>query len=220
MFLRSYQLTQLFNTKNKKNTDTEISPKVKKNSEEKIGKFVKDSIEKLFNQKKLTEIEISNLMDSDYSKQTFNINYPILIKINEEIDINIQRKINGFDRYYVKSFGKNYLLCNDWYDRNRQLFNQWLLKINFINEKNIVKLKCLDSEQFGRGSREESVKIENLVLDDKKGYGPSLRVKNGLSDEDRQQHPTYFIGKIIEIEYDEKLSDGSYINPIFRRIVE
>lgn len=136
LFLRSYQLTQLFNKKQPRN-DLKNKKKelIKANniSEIKIGKIVQNTFHHLFKNNLLENNEISNLIDKDYSKNIFDMNFPILKKLDLNEDVKIQRKINGYDRYYAKIFGEKYLLCNDWYPRNKKLFEQWLMKIKNPN---------------------------------------------------------------------------------------
>lgn len=132
LFLRSYQLTKIFDKKKKKSIDTSNKEKSKhkESNDLPIGQLVKNSFQKLFKSKSLSENEVLNLMDNEYSKKTFDLNYPILKQFDDNNEVSPQRKINGYDRYYANLFDGKYLLCNDWYDRNRLLFLQWLNKVN------------------------------------------------------------------------------------------
>jgi len=132
LFLRSYQLTQMFDSMKIKKYDKKTEPEMTITSNEiKIGKLVKNTFQQLFNSNQLSDSEIINLMDKEYSKSVFDVNFPILKEIDNDVKKSIQRKINGVgnDRYYVYLFNDKYFLCNDWYERNRQKFQQWLLKI-------------------------------------------------------------------------------------------
>lgn len=132
LFLRSYQLTQLFKPNEVKYTDSDIKnkPIQNTNKEEKIGKFVRNTFKMLFEENKLSDEEIKKLTDKEYSRATFDVYHPVLVRIDFEKDVNSQRKVNGSDRYYSSPYEEKYLLCNDWYERNRQFFNKWLLKID------------------------------------------------------------------------------------------
>lgn len=122
LFLRSYQLTQMFGNRQKpihtpKNGDD-------LDSEIKIGKLVKITFSELFENNCLSDEEIKKLMDLEYSQRVFNLNYSLLT-LNED-DIFDE---NGYRRYYADPYGKQYWLCNDWYESQRNLFNEWLKSI-------------------------------------------------------------------------------------------
>ena len=66
-----------------------------------------------------------NLQDEVYVKEKLNMNYPVLKKIINESNISEEQMVNGSVRYYVKPI-KSYLLCNDWYDKNKNMLDTWL----------------------------------------------------------------------------------------------
>lgn len=134
LFLRSFQLTQLFDLIKINKVDKKIISQVIPISDEiKIGKLVKNTFKKLFDHNKLSDKEIINLTDKQYSKSVFDVNFPILIEVDNGVEKSLQRKINGIgnDRYYAYLFNGKYFLCNDWYEKDREKFQQWLLKIHF-----------------------------------------------------------------------------------------
>jgi hypothetical protein len=95
----------------------------------KIGELVRDSFDKLIERNALGIEEVELLLQNKYSKQRFDVNYPVLKAFIEGANFSDQRNINGYPRYYsniLKINGKKYLLCNDWYDRNRRYFLTWL----------------------------------------------------------------------------------------------
>ena len=106
----------------------------KKNTEIKIGEFVRQNFIKLSKENKLSELMLMQLQNADYSKSTFIMNYPVLKLIDYSKNILEQRKINGRDRYWEKPYYDNkYFICNDWYDdkRNqRSYFEKWLKDYN------------------------------------------------------------------------------------------
>ncbi len=92
----------------------------------KIGKYVQKLFEKLETQKNLTSQEIQNLLDKDYSKKVFNINYPVL-----------RRKIEGGEiklpRYYKKIYrflGEDYYLTSEWFKRSWKNVKDWEKKMS------------------------------------------------------------------------------------------
>ena len=56
--------------------------------------------------------------------------------------------------------------------------------------------------------------IGSLILTDEEGK--EVSVGSGLSDEDREKADTYFIGKTVEIEYEQILD--TYIQPVYKQI--
>jgi hypothetical protein len=95
----------------------------------KIGELVRSSFNTLIQKGLLSSEEIEFLMQAKYSKQRFDVNYPILKMYIEDVNQSNQQNINGYSRYYsflLRINGKKYLLCNDWYDRNRKFFLTWL----------------------------------------------------------------------------------------------
>jgi hypothetical protein len=91
----------------------------------KIGILVRREIERFSKSNMLSDTMIQNLLDETYSKETFNLNYPILKKFVKGLPISEQRYISGYGRYWVKIYiinGGKYLLCNSWYERNRSKF--------------------------------------------------------------------------------------------------
>ena len=104
--------------------DKEMEEKVK------IGKLVKKEFTRLINDNILSVEMLNNLQNSEYSQETFNIQFPILKKITDNSNIKEEININGHSRYYAKPI-KNYLLCNHWYERNRDYFNRWQNTLTF-----------------------------------------------------------------------------------------
>lgn len=120
LFLRSYQLTQLFGSKRKtKPTPTSI-PDDDLDTEVKIGKLVQTSFSELFENNLLSDEEIKNLMDLEYSRAKFKMSsYPILTTTNLISD-------KDKKRYYKKVYGGSYLLCSQWIKTHTSHFKQWL----------------------------------------------------------------------------------------------
>jgi hypothetical protein len=103
------------------------------NDQIKIGLLVQTEIERLSKNNMISEAMIEHLLDGIYSKKTFDINYPLLKKVIKGPSLFEQRKINGYGRYWGKAYiinGEKYLLCNDWYERNRMKFLSWIELIN------------------------------------------------------------------------------------------
>lgn len=145
LFLRSSQMYNLFSDSKveKKSTTSEIKPQttssitstkqVKNNINAlKIGALVRKEFDRLIKTNLLSDEMINLLLDQKYSKLTFDVNYPILRKINGDQSTFDQRMINGYSRYWstiYKINGKRYFICNDWYEKSRTKFINWVDRI-------------------------------------------------------------------------------------------
>jgi len=110
----------------------------------KIGRLVKFNLKQIFQYCEAVEHqEFSNLLDINYSKQTFGINFPFCIEV-EDLDASESR------RYWTEVYlvrGKRVRVCSQWYDRNRPAFIQYL-KSKQMQPK-------LDSEGSAIGERQD-----------------------------------------------------------------
>ncbi|WP_066071640.1 hypothetical protein [Neobacillus soli] len=98
----------------------------------KVGILVRTTMEKIVREQLMTIDRTELLLDVKYCKSTFDINYPFLKKVVWDSPLSDQRKINGYDRYWAKDITINqerYLICNDWYERNKPKFLKWLKEI-------------------------------------------------------------------------------------------
>lgn len=126
LFMRALQLSNLCKKEGNKqikytskNTNTNITY-----NEFKIGATVKNKIKYFLKNNKLTTQDISNLKDKNYCKKTFNLKYPLLINKNES-----RYDDKGRARYWVTLFEDDYYVCNDWYENQRQDFENWCSEI-------------------------------------------------------------------------------------------
>jgi hypothetical protein len=139
LFLRSSQMYNLFS--NLKNERTVITPDKNINrqktvttivngaSELKIGALVRKEFDRLVRNNLLSNEMIHHLLDEKYSKETFDVNYPILKKVTNDQPTIDQRMINGYGRYWStinKINGERYFVCNDWYEKSRTKFLNWI----------------------------------------------------------------------------------------------
>jgi len=94
----------------------------------KVGILVQTTMRKIVRAKLLSDEMIKHLQDLRYCKLTFDINFPLLKKVVWDIPISEQRKINGYGRYWADEEsinGERYLICSQWYDRNKPKFIKW-----------------------------------------------------------------------------------------------
>jgi hypothetical protein len=103
----------------------------------KIGKYVRTTITLLIEEKKINSEMIMKMQDLNYSKTTFNINYPVLKLVNSNVNVATQRNDkHGYPRYYsrtVSSYGKTYLICSQWIENlHRAKFEKWVDLISLL----------------------------------------------------------------------------------------
>lgn len=95
----------------------------------KIGKFVKTTMLDLISNDLIDESEIRNLQNAEYSKITFDIQYPLLRKKRVTDPDNILRYWKGA----VTINGQEFFMCSEWYEQplnnDRPFFMKWLKKI-------------------------------------------------------------------------------------------
>jgi len=95
----------------------------------KIGKLVKNFMTIILEKDLISENEIQNLLKKDYSKNTLNVIFPILKKVDNKISLKENGMINGNRRYYAKPIENNkteYLLTNEWKEFHRENFVNWM----------------------------------------------------------------------------------------------
>ena len=134
VFMRSIQLYNLFENARKSSTRTSTTAQkaMVASDEIKIGQLVRTTFNRLFSLKLLNTDLLNYLQDARYSKTTFGIQYPVLKIINLDESTSNQRLDNkGRARYWSEGFNNGkYLLCNDWYERHRKKFLEWVRTLN------------------------------------------------------------------------------------------
>lgn len=135
LFMRSYQLLQMFpaeqenaevfetNTMQKSNKETTEGPSenMAAYEEMKVGKLVNICVRQCLVSGMVTPDEIEQLQNREYSKKILHqVSFPVLVKRTGEYDLN---------RYYkdpLKVNGVEYMLCNMWSEREKVYVLQWL----------------------------------------------------------------------------------------------
>ena len=102
--------------------------------EKKVGIIVQNDFKKLLESNILSEYIIEKLQEQEYCKNIFDINFAVLLKLQNGTNISEQRKDHlGRDRYYATPItinGEKYFLSSQWYDRNKQKLINFLTKHN------------------------------------------------------------------------------------------
>jgi hypothetical protein len=92
--------------------------------EMKIGTIVRTVLRKILESNELSENEILKMQTSDYSKEIFDIQYPLLLSV-EKTDGNRP------SRYYanpLRIHGREYFLCSEWYETSQNNDRPYLMK--------------------------------------------------------------------------------------------
>ncbi|PTO69524.1 HNH endonuclease [Vibrio splendidus] len=84
--------------------------------------------------------EIERLCDADYSKRTFNINFPFLIEIS-----NLPADISK--RYWTNTYlirGKTVRACSQWFEKDLSYFVKYLKRIGICYDEYLLKYELVD----------------------------------------------------------------------------
>ncbi len=101
-----------------------------KNVGEKIGEHVQNTLKELIDNNKLSQKDISNLTDPNWSKDILHLKCAFLVEIREGIDKDVQLlDINGYVRYWKTEYvinNKKYCACKEWFEYMRKYFDNWV----------------------------------------------------------------------------------------------
>lgn len=141
LFMRSLQMYNLFAGKKSKKDNQQkmknenkvistletIESKSLEGLEEmKIGAIVRTILKKMLEEGKVAKEEIEHMQTKEFSKKTFDIQYPLLQKA-------VITNGKSPKRYYstpIKIYGEEYFLCSEWYEvpanNDRPYLMKWL----------------------------------------------------------------------------------------------
>lgn len=98
-----------------------------------LRQMVKETVATLIEKKRLTQKELNKLKTAEYGKETFNINYPFLREVNEDLPLRPQRIMDGKARYWRDIYeirNKKYIIYQDWSEKkNRRMFVAWMERL-------------------------------------------------------------------------------------------
>ena len=133
LFIRSYQMLQMFEKKGSSVVATKNIPQKTAvvtmddiYTEMKIGKVVQLVMRPVLESGIVSDDEILLLQDKQYCSDTLNLNYPLLVKADSDYDR---------ARYYTDPIhinGSEYLLCSQWIERPENNDRPYLM--NWIRE--------------------------------------------------------------------------------------
>ncbi len=136
----------------------------------KIGKLVQTVLKPLIISK-ATKQEISKMQELEYSKATFGIQYPLLLKTTSSVTEK---------HYYSELFtiyGETYRLCCEWYEtasnNDRPYVEKW------IKEHETMVTEA--SADFFEDFEEDDYEVEdNYEEDIEETYGTNDKIKNSI----------------------------------------
>ena len=104
----------------------------------KIGELVKSHIEKIFHYcETFDQEELERLMGKEYSKKTFNINYPFC----KDLSLISDKELVRFWKYDYNVNGKVIRVCSQWVIGNKKYFLNYLLSKKIISDKENLNFK-------------------------------------------------------------------------------
>ncbi len=107
----------------------------------KIGQLVKSFIPQILDYaSSQNSEELINLLDDSYSKQTFGINYPFLVKVSSDI---VHFESKRFWKTEYKAGDNLYRVCSQWVVTHKTKFLNYLLEHKLINESKFDDLNTL-----------------------------------------------------------------------------
>lgn len=142
LFMRSVQLSQLFegnrglekieNHEKTASFQTALGEEFVGYEEIRIGLLVRSTFPDLVKNEIIGVSDIAELVNQDYCKTTFNLNYPFLKRLDRTKDLAKQRFEGVYPRYYVNPitiFSNDYYLCQEWFEHSKPLYLSWLNKV-------------------------------------------------------------------------------------------
>ena len=101
----------------------------------KIGYLVRNTLPEILQNELITDFEVEKLLNQDYSKMVFDLNFSVLRKVNPKLSILENRTVGEYTRYYaftVKYKNHEYLISSEWYESNLVPYINWLKrKVSF-----------------------------------------------------------------------------------------
>lgn len=214
------------------------------NKEEmKIGEFVRETFKFLLLKDKITNEIISHLQDVENSKNTFDINFAFLKKVNLSEPLVEQRKVNKYPRYWKNTYkihDEYYLLCNDWYIRNIDKYVTWVISLggtpniqqlkvyeeaavsnltrkDKINERDLIKSPILNNNKKIRTHRSGET-WENKVRENKVAYYLSRFEHNGLCENCNQGQAFKIISEKLNMNSNTLKNKRDYFDPYCNKL--
>ena len=130
LFMRSVQLMDMAPAPKSGSTNLTDSPSDAADSmvdpelaqRPRIGKAVQEFFGSVLDGDLLSPEELDRLCDKEYSRRTFGVHFPILVRSTDRQDGVDQF---GNSRYYKRVYADEFLLCSQWFEKNYEGFLEW-----------------------------------------------------------------------------------------------
>lgn len=212
------------------------------NTEEmKIGTLVRETFKTLLLKGKVTQKILNHLQEEAYSKLNFDINYAFLKKVNMSQSLAEQRKVNKYPRYWKDTYkihGEYYMLCNDWYIRNKNKYVNWVLSlgvtdiighistfeetaVSSISESDKINEEDLMISSISNNktrTHRSNVTWEDKVKENKVAYYLSRFEHNGLYEHCNQGQAFKIIAEKLNINYNTLKNKRDYFDPYCNKL--
>lgn len=144
----------------------------------KVGKLVQLFIPKILKYcEQHDHQEFGKLFTAEYSKKTFNINFPLLV---EQGDLSAELS----KRYWTKVFlvrGKTIRACSQWYQRDIIYFVDYLKRIGIEFDESQVEQESIEVKLTSRNITVSSPRSNSRFRGNAIGNAQNLLVRNVLS---------------------------------------
>ncbi|KUP09414.1 hypothetical protein Q75_00360 [Bacillus coahuilensis p1.1.43] len=109
-----------------------VTKQTKPVSEKKVGEIARTDLVRALESGRVPQSVIERLCDKRYSKETLDLNFPILREVTDMSKVEeLKKDPTGRSRYYAKPItihGKQYLLCAQWFDYSKTKLIRWIEK--------------------------------------------------------------------------------------------
>ncbi|RIJ48757.1 hypothetical protein D1614_09510 [Maribellus luteus] len=136
LFMRSIQMYNLFGSNElgeikqqqvRRTRNVVVDPLDTDSTDEmKIGAFVRSTLIRMFQDNEISKQEVELLQTTQYSKDTFDLQYPVLRKAS----LSNGKKPPRYWANAIEIYGTRYFICSEWYETNanndRPYFLKWL----------------------------------------------------------------------------------------------
>lgn len=116
------------NSQKKRNKTQKKSSSLLTSSTKKVGELIQTEVFSLLENGKVTDQEILYLQDRVYSKQTFGISYPLLVKATGTYDRKRYYKIQIMIPNQQTGITEDFRVCSQWVENHRAKIEDWISK--------------------------------------------------------------------------------------------
>lgn len=191
------------------------------NTEEmKIGTLVRKTFKTLLLKEKVTQEILNHLQEEAYSKLNFDINYAFLKKVNMTEPLTEQRKVNKYPRYWKDAYkinGEYYILCNDWYIRNKNKYVNWVISLGAADI--IQDISNFEEAAVSSISEDNKINEEELMISSISNKKTRTRQNNATWDEKvKENKVAYYLSRFEHNGLYENCNQGQAFKIIAEKL--